>query len=99
MKTYLKKYLLCFTTDAKQEMSKAQTESKQCTMQLVHDRTQLANKQKEMKQTESDYAKDKNQLDTMQKDLQLLEVRYFRVLLLRTNISSLKLIFVILIVQ
>uniref|UniRef100_A0A1B6DSC9 Structural maintenance of chromosomes protein n=1 Tax=Clastoptera arizonana TaxID=38151 RepID=A0A1B6DSC9_9HEMI len=59
--------------NAKEEASKAQTESKQCTMQLAHNRTQLTMKQKEMKQTEADYLKDKRQLDSMQKDLHNLE--------------------------
>uniref|UniRef100_A0A1B6GEP0 Structural maintenance of chromosomes protein n=1 Tax=Cuerna arida TaxID=1464854 RepID=A0A1B6GEP0_9HEMI len=58
---------------AKQEVSRLQTETMQCNMQLEHNRSELKNKQKDLKQGESDYARDEKQLNTMEKELDSLK--------------------------
>lgn len=59
---------------AKQEVSCAQSEAKQCSMQLEHNHTQLKKKQKEMKKTETEYIEDKRQLESMEEELAGLQV-------------------------
>nr|XP_018896092.1 PREDICTED: structural maintenance of chromosomes protein 2 [Bemisia tabaci] len=58
---------------AKQEITQADTESKQCSMQLEHSKKQLAAREKEIKKTEKDYAEDTKQLSAMEKELTALE--------------------------
>lgn len=63
-------------------MSCAQSEAKQCSMQLEHNRTQLKNKQKEMMKTETEHIEDKRHLEIMEKELAGLQVCFdFRVVL------------------
>ncbi|XP_054275835.1 structural maintenance of chromosomes protein 2 [Macrosteles quadrilineatus] len=58
--------------NAKQEVSRLQTESMQCNMQLEHNRNELKTKQKDLKQGETDYARDEKQLQSMDKELESL---------------------------
>ncbi|XP_054276707.1 structural maintenance of chromosomes protein 2-like [Macrosteles quadrilineatus] len=58
--------------NAKQEVSRLQTESMQCNMQLEHNRNELKIKQKDLKQGETDYARDEKQLQSMDKELESL---------------------------
>ncbi|NP_001154943.1 structural maintenance of chromosomes 2 [Nasonia vitripennis] len=59
--------------NAKQNLSQAQTEIKQCEMTLVHNKQQLMAKKSEMQSTENDYRKDNKKLEDMQKDLKNFE--------------------------
>lgn len=58
---------------AKQSITQAQTELKQCEMTLNHNRQQLSKKQKEMQNTASEYQKCNVGLETKEKELKNLE--------------------------
>ena len=58
---------------AKQNLSQAQTEIKQCEMTLVHNKQQLNKKKTDMQSTENEYKKDNKKLEDMQKDLKNFE--------------------------
>lgn len=58
---------------AKQSVTQAQTELKQCEMTLNHNRQQLSKKQKEMQNTASEYQKCNVGLETKEKELKNLE--------------------------
>lgn len=59
--------------NAKQSITQAQTELKQCKMTLDHNSQQLSKKQKEMKNTANEYQRYKVGLETKEKELKTLE--------------------------
>lgn len=59
--------------NAKQSITQAQTELKQCEMMLNHNRQQLNKKQKDMDSTENEYKKYNMDLEKKQKELKNLE--------------------------
>lgn len=59
--------------NAKQNMTQAQTELKQCEMTLNHNRQQLNKKQKDMNNTENEYKKYNMDLEKKEKELKSLE--------------------------
>ncbi|XP_029659845.1 structural maintenance of chromosomes protein 2 [Formica exsecta] len=59
--------------NAKQSITQAQTELKQCEMMLNHNRQQLNKKQKDMHSTENEYKKYNMDLEKKQKELKNLE--------------------------
>ena len=59
--------------NAKQKLSQAQTEIKQCEMTLSHNKQQLSKKKVDMKSTENDSQKDNKKLEDLQKDLKNFE--------------------------
>ncbi|XP_058799887.1 structural maintenance of chromosomes protein 2 isoform X2 [Phymastichus coffea] len=59
--------------NAKQNLSQAQTEIKQCEMALTHNRQQLVKKKTDMHSTVNDYKNDNKKVDDMQKDLKNFE--------------------------
>ncbi|XP_014226654.1 structural maintenance of chromosomes protein 2 [Trichogramma pretiosum] len=58
---------------ARNNLSQAQTEIKQCEMTLTHNKQQLVKKKSNMQSTENDYKKDNQKMEDMQKDLKNYE--------------------------
>lgn len=55
--------------NAKQNLSQAQTEIKQCEMTLAHNRQQLVKKKADMQSTENEYKTDNKKFEDMQKEV------------------------------
>lgn len=59
--------------NAKQSLSQAQTEIKQCEMTLTHNKQQLTKKKADMQSTANEYKNDNRKLEDMQKNLKNFE--------------------------